>query len=64
MLAFVDRASVAPARPTNPGLARELGFLISDTFCLVPPRRSPGRKTLRLFFDEKYYAHRHKIYEY
>lgn len=40
MLAPVVRASVAPARPMNPSLARELGFLISDTSCLNSPRRS------------------------
>ena len=87
MLAFVDRAFVAPSRPTNPSLARELGFLISDTSCLDPPRRSQQidshgsiksrntshivqnhsvpqafvvGKELRLFVDEKSYAHEPK----
>ena len=46
MIAFVDRASVAPARPMNPSLVRELGFFIS---------RASGH--IRC----KYYAHEREI---
>ena len=60
MLAYVDRALVAPARSMNPSLARELGFLCSaNSFCLILLRRSQqigaaefhSRKKLGLLLD-------------
>ncbi len=57
MVAVLIGQSVAPARPMNPSLARELGFLLSDTSCLIPLRPtqqvdfhgsvSPGNATYR-----------------
>ena len=70
----VDRASVAPARPTNPSLVRELGFLIirhsfhdtvkSSKPHLPVPRSFVVGGKLRLFRDKKYCEHDREISEY